>query len=73
MAAAEKLINDSGYIHNLHIVDGNGDDVDKNAPKLSVRGKNDEANGTFTLTPGTYTVLCKVPGHGNMKSTLTIS
>ena len=67
------LINDSGYIHNLHIVDGNGDDVDPKAPKLGVRQPGDESTGTFTLTPGKYTVVCKVPGHGNMKSTLTVS
>lgn len=67
------LINDSGFPHNLHIVDGNGDDVDGKSPKMSVKGKGNEATGSFTLAPGTYTVLCKVPGHGNMKSTLTVS
>jgi plastocyanin len=66
------LINDSGFPHNLHIVDGNGDDIDKKAPRMSVGSKGDEATGTFTLAPGKYTVLCKVPGHGNMKSTLTV-
>ena len=67
------LVNDSGYVHNLHIVDGNGDDIDKSAPKLGVRKMGDESTGTFTLTPGRYTVVCKVPGHGNMKSTLTVT
>jgi plastocyanin len=66
------LINDSGFPHNLHIVDGNGDDIDKKSPRMSVGSKGDEATGTFTLSPGKYTVLCKVPGHGNMKSSLTV-
>ncbi len=40
--------------------------------KLKVpAGGQDE--GTFDLTAGTYTLLCDVPGHTNMKATLIVS
>ena len=29
-------------------------------------------SGTVKLDAGTYTLLCDVPGHGNMKATLTV-
>jgi plastocyanin len=29
-------------------------------------------SGTVTLDAGTYTLICDVPGHGNMKATLTV-
>ena len=67
------LIDDGGVTHNLHIIDSNDKDTDPNAPKLNVTGKGDTATGTFTLAPGTYRIICKVPGHGNMKSTLTVN
>jgi len=67
------LVNDSSLPHNLHVVDGDGNDVDKNAPKVRVSGNGDESNGTFHLDPGTYRIVCKVPGHSNMNSAFTVT
>ena len=41
--------------------------------KLTVAKKGDSVEGSVTLEPGSYFVYCIVPGHGNMKSTLTVS
>jgi len=41
--------------------------------KFTVNKKGDTAEGTINLTPGEYFVYCTVPGHGNMKSALTVS
>ena len=41
--------------------------------KLTVNKKGDSAEGTVNLTPGEYFVYCIVPGHGSMKSKLTVS
>ena len=35
--------------------------------------KGSKGSETLTLTAGTYTLLCKIPGHSNMKATLTVS
>ena len=40
--------------------------------KLVVAQKGDVDSGTATLDAGTYTLICDVPGHGNMKATLTV-
>ncbi len=67
------LINDGSTPHNLHIIDSDGKDADPNPPKMGVNGNGDETTGTFTLAPGTYRVVCQVPGHGNMKATLIVN
>ena len=41
--------------------------------ELVVAKKGDTAQGTITLEPGEYSIYCTVPGHGSMKSTLTVS
>jgi azurin len=41
--------------------------------ELEVNKKGDTASGTITLEAGQYYIYCTVPGHGSMKSTLTIS
>lgn len=41
--------------------------------KLVAPEKNAVESGTVTLEVGEYTLLCDVPGHQNMKATLTIS
>jgi hypothetical protein len=62
--------NDASIGHNLYVLDENGkvmgDYID-----LPTHG----SNGTrvLPLTPGTYHIVCKVPGHNNMNSTLTVS
>jgi plastocyanin len=67
------LINDSSLPHNLHVVDGDGKNVDPNAPKVRVSGNGDEAAGTFRLDPGSYHIVCTVPGHNGMNSTFTVT
>lgn len=40
--------------------------------KLAVLRNGDIDTGTINLTAGEYTLICDVPGHGNMKATLTV-
>ena len=40
--------------------------------KLVVAKKGDVDSGSVTLETGTYQVICDVPGHANMKATLTV-
>lgn len=63
-------VNDSAIVHNLHVIGPDGNDVAKNL-EVTSQGQVDE--GTFTLAPGTYTLQCKIAGHGTMKATLTVS
>ena len=40
--------------------------------KLVISKKGDVDSGTVTLEKGEYTLICDVPGHSNMKATLTV-
>ena len=40
--------------------------------KLVIDKKGDVDSGTVTLEKGEYTLICDVPGHANMKATLTV-
>ena len=40
--------------------------------KLVIGKKGDVDSGTVTLEKGEYTLICDVPGHANMKATLTV-
>ena len=40
--------------------------------KLVVAKKGDVDSGPVNLDVGTYTLICDVPGHSNMKATLTV-
>ena len=40
--------------------------------KLVIGKKGDVDSGTVTLETGEYTLVCDVPGHANMKATLTV-
>ena len=40
--------------------------------KLVIGAKGDNDSGTVTLEPGKYVLICDVPGHSNMKATLTV-
>jgi plastocyanin len=64
------LTDDSGLPHNLHVLDSTNSDV---GISLNVEGRGDVRTDTVALKPGAYTVICTVPGHGNMKATLTVS
>lgn len=63
------LVNDDSLRHTMIIAEG-----DSKVPnfKLEVNRKGDVDSGAVTLDPGTYTIICDVPGHGNMRSTLTV-
>ena len=59
----------SSINHTLLVVDPENVQI---GDKLSVTsGQTDE--GTFPLAAGSYTLLCDVPGHENMKATLLVS
>ena len=40
--------------------------------KLVVGARGSVDSGTVNLDAGTYQVICDVPGHGNMRATLTV-
>ena len=62
--------NDSGIGHNLYLLDADGTGRTP-APRPPQRGRT--ATETAELAPASYTVICKIPGHGAMKSTLTVT
>ncbi len=62
--------NDSSQPHNLRIVDSS----DTQLPgALDIPSRGDVASETTTLVAGSYTLICTIPGHTNMKATLTVS
>ncbi len=62
--------NDSSLPHNLHVLDKDGNDVAKaiDLPSAGSSGTED-----VEITPGEYRIVCQIPGHTNMDSTLTVS
>jgi plastocyanin len=64
------IANDDNAKHILVIREG---DTVVGDLELTVAKKGDSAEGTINLLPGSYFVYCIVPGHSNMKSTLTVS
>jgi plastocyanin len=62
--------NDSSLGHNLYVVAADGSQV---AEHEDLGTKGESVTETFDIAPGEYTVICKIPGHSNMKSTLTVS
>ena len=64
------LRNASSLPHNLHFIDANGVE---NPTILEAPSKGDVDTGVYQLEAGTYTLICSVPGHSNMKATLTVS
>ena len=63
--------NDSGLGHNLHIQDAEGNDV---GTPIDLRSKGSSGTDELTLEPGTYTIVCLIPGHAaTMKASLTIT
>ncbi len=64
------VINQSSLPHNLHIVDPSGTQL----PTVwDIPSRNDSVTDTVTLDAGAYTLICTIPGHANMKATLTVS
>ena len=62
--------NDSSLGHNLYVVAADGTQV---AEHEDLGKKGDSVTEAFDITPGEYTVICKIPGHSGMKSSLTVS
>ena len=62
--------NESSSPHNLHILDAANVDV---GLALDVDGRGDVKSNSIALAPGTYKLICSIPGHGNMKATLPVS
>lgn len=62
-------INDDTIRHTLVVVK---DDTKVAGFELKVNQKGDIDQGTVTLEPGTYVLLCTVPGHENMKAAFTV-
>lgn len=62
--------NDSSLGHNLYVVAADGTQV---AEHEDLGKKGDSVTETFDIAPGDYTIICKIPGHSGMKSTLTVS
>jgi plastocyanin len=61
--------NEDSIRHTLIIANG-----DTKVPnfKLEVDQRGSVDSGPVTLDAGTYTLICDVPGHSNMKATLTV-
>jgi plastocyanin len=64
------LANDDNVKHTLVVLQ---DDKVVSDFELVINKKGDTDSGTITLDPGQYYIYCTVPGHGSMKSTLTVS
>ena len=62
--------NESTLPHNLYII---GSDGTQNASHVDLPTKGKTATETVDITPGTYSVICKIPGHTGMKATLTVT
>ncbi len=64
------VVNDSSQPHNLHIIDPSGVQL----PEIwDIPSRGGVATDTVTLAAGSYTLICTIPGHGNMKSILVVS
>ena len=61
--------NDDSIRHTLILAK---DDIKVPNFKLVVAQKGDVDSGPVTLDAGTYTIICDVPGHGNMRASLTV-
>jgi plastocyanin len=60
--------NDSSLLHDVYFKDANG--VEQPTFLQANGQKTDEK--TVHLVAGTYQIYCRVPGHGNMKATVTV-
>ena len=66
--ATIRLANQDSMLHNLYVVDANGVEAATHVEA----GPGTSKQAAFTLTPGTYRVICKIPGHEQMLATLTV-
>ena len=63
------FVNEDTVRHTLIIA--KGDEKVANF-KLVTERKGSVDSGSVTLAPGEYTLICDVPGHANMRATLTV-
>lgn len=63
------LENTSSQPHNLAIIDAENAEL---PVTLDTPSRSDVDETTIALDPGTYALICKIPGHGTMNSTLTV-
>jgi plastocyanin len=64
------LRNSSSLPHNLHFIDETGKE---NLVVLDAPSRGDVDIDDVELAAGTYTLICTIPGHSNMKATLTVN
>ncbi len=62
--------NDSSLPHNLQVLDKDGKKVGK-LVDLATPGASTTVE--LTIAPGDYRIVCEIPGHTNMNSTLTVT
>ena len=62
-------VNNSSIAHNLYVLDSSGKVV---GDFIDLPQKGSKDSRLLPLTPGTYHLVCKVPGHANMNATLTV-
>ena len=62
--------NTSGQPHNLHFVAADNSQLPQ---VLDIPQRGSIAVDTVALAAGTYTLICTIPGHANMKATLTVA
>lgn len=62
--------NDSSIAHNLYVVAPDGT---QEPSFIDLPQKGSSGTETLSLAPGSYTVICKIPGHSNMKASLVVS
>ena len=64
------VANDSALPHNMQVKDMDGKDVGKLVDIVSP-GSSDTVE--LSIAPGDYRIVCEIPGHTNMDSSLTVS
>lgn len=69
-ASLVAYVNDDSIHHTLVVVQ---DGTTVSGFELAIYKKGEVDSGTVALEPGTYELLCTVPGHQSMKATLTVS
>ena len=72
VAAGESLVayvNEDTIHHTLVVVK---DGTKVSGFELHINKKGDIDSGSVALEPGTYELICTVPGHQSMKATLTV-
>jgi len=64
------VANDSTLPHNMQVKDKEGKDVGK-LVDIASPGSSDTVE--LAIAPGEYRIVCEIPGHTNMDSSLTVS